>query len=91
MVVVLALKEILAFNQDPQDDQASIEPQESLDRRAMGIASRLQQQEHTLDKVLGSVRKGVTTHRQLANFCEHHAFVYCVMSQKVHEALEDPD
>ena len=43
---------------DPQDDQASIEPQdnsqEALDCYAMRVASRLQQQEHTLDNVLGA-------------------------------------
>ena len=38
-----------------------------------------------------SLRKGVSTRRQLANYCEHHAFVSCVEPQKFYEALEDPD
>ena len=41
--------------------------------------------------VLGSLRKGVSTRRQLANYCEHHAFVSCVEPHKVYEALKDPD
>ena len=44
-----------------------------------------------MTNVLGSLRKGVSTRRQLANYCEHHAFVSCVEPQKVYEALEDPD
>ena len=41
--------------------------------------------------MVGSLRKGVSTRRKLANYCEHHAFVSCVEPQKVYEALEDPD
>ena len=44
-----------------------------------------------MENVVGSLRKGVSTRRQLANYCEHHAFVSCVEPQKVYEALEDPD
>ena len=41
--------------------------------------------------VLGSLGKGVSTHRQLADYCAHHPFVSCVEPHKVYEALEDPD
>ena len=44
-----------------------------------------------MENVVGSLRKGVSTRRQLANYCEHHAFVSCVEPQKVYEALEDLD
>ena len=44
-----------------------------------------------MENVVVSLRKGVSTHRQLANYCEHHAFVSCVEPQKVYEALEDSD
>ena len=44
-----------------------------------------------MTNVLGSLRKGVSTRRQLANYCEHHAFVSCVEPHKVYEALEDSD
>ena len=47
--------------------------------------------DHLMTNVLGSLRKGVSTHRQLANYCEHHAFVSCVEPHKVYEALEDLD
>ena len=60
-------------------------------RRATKIASKLQSQDHTLDQVLGSLRKGVTTRRQLTNFCAHNAFISCIEPQKVFEAFEDLD
>ena len=66
-------------------------PEEELERRATNIASKLSNKDHLLTNVLGSLRKGVSTHRQLENYCEHHAFVSCVEPQKVYEVLEDPD
>src|SRR3954462_7384134 len=60
-------------------------------RRALKIASRLKSQDLSVDQVLGSIKKGVTTRNQLRNFCAHNAFVSCVEPQKVVEALEDPD
>jgi hypothetical protein len=44
-----------------------------------------------MESVTGSVRRGVSTKRQLANFHSHHAYISCVEPQKVFEALEDPD
>ena len=44
-----------------------------------------------MENVVGSLRKGVSTRRQLANYCEHYAFVSCVEPQKVYEVLEDSD
>ena len=71
-----------------QDDpQMPIE--ELLERRTAKVASKLERQQHVMENVLGSLRKGVTTHKQLSNFREHHVFVSCVEPQKVHEALDD--
>ena len=44
-----------------------------------------------MENILGSIKRGVSTRRQLANYCAHQAFVSCVEPQKVYEALEDPD
>jgi hypothetical protein len=55
------------------------------------VEEALRKGSHTLDSVIGSVRKGVFTRRQLANFSIHHAIVSCVEPQKVFEAPEDPD
>ena len=66
-------------------------PEEELERRAAKVASKLSTKDHLMTNVLGSLRKGVSTRRQLANYCEHHAFVSCVEPHKVYEALEDPD
>ncbi len=77
-----------------QDDQVTtpqLTTEEELERRAAKIASKLSTKDHLMTNVLGSLRKGVSTHRQLANYCEHHAFVSCVEPHKVYEALEDPD
>ncbi len=77
-----------------QDNQVNPPPstsEEELERRAAKIASKLTTQGHLMENVFGSLRKGVSTRRQLANYCEHHAFVSCVEPQKVYEALEDPD
>jgi hypothetical protein len=91
-------------DQAQDDEQAQVEEQahddqvasqESLEeaqaRRAMKLASTLRKGSHTLESVIGSVRKGVSTRRQLANFSSHHAYISCVEPQKVFEALEDPN
>src|SRR3954469_12540035 len=80
----------------PSSEYDSLKPsQEAMEeervRRALKIASRLKSQDLSVDQVLGSIKKGVTTHSQLRNFCAHNAFVSCVEPQKVFEALEDPD
>jgi hypothetical protein len=31
------------------------------------------QRDHPIDNILGSIRRGVTTHSRLANFCEHYS------------------
>ena len=61
-----------------QDDQVNLPPstpEEELERRAAKIASKLTTQGHLMENMVGSLRKGVSTRRQLANYCEHHAFV----------------
>ena len=52
---------------------------------------KLQLLQHSIDNILGSINKGVTTHKRLSNFCEHHSFVSCIEPLKVEEALDDPD
>ena len=47
--------------------------------------------QHSTDNILGSIHKGVTTRKRLANFCEHHSFVSCIEPLKVEDALDDPD
>jgi hypothetical protein len=44
-----------------------------------------------MESVTGSVRRGVSTRRQLAICSSHRAYISCVEPQKVFEALEDPD
>ena len=33
------------------------------------------QKDHSVENILGSITKGVTTHSRLATFCEHYSFV----------------
>jgi hypothetical protein len=80
-------------DQNCGDDQVASQEyfEEAQACRARKVEEALRKGSHTLESVIGSVRKGVSTRRQLANFSIHHAFVSCVEPQKVFEALEDPD
>jgi hypothetical protein len=49
------------------------------------------QQDHPVDNILGSIRRGVTTRSRLANFCEHYSFVSMLEPLRVEEALGDAD
>ncbi|KAK1627611.1 hypothetical protein QYE76_001926 [Lolium multiflorum] len=81
--------------EDLNHDESQEEPQEStpqaVTRREDPIARHLRLKSHSLSNVIGDLKSKVTTRRQLANFCEHHAFVSMVEPLKVNEALEDPD
>jgi hypothetical protein len=48
------------------------------------------QRNHLVDHILGDIRKGVTTHSRLTNFCEHYSFVSSIELFRVEEALQDP-
>ena len=49
------------------------------------------QQDHPVDNILGSIRKGVTTRSRLANFCQFYSFVSSLEPLKVDKAHKDPD
>ena len=55
------------------------------------MALILQLLQHSTNNTLGSITKGVTTRKRLANFCEHHLFVSCIETLKVEDALDDPN
>jgi hypothetical protein len=65
--------------------------EEAQTRRGMRIASRLKAHDHILENIVGSINRGVSTRKQLAQFSAHHAFVSHIEPQKVYEALEDDD
>jgi hypothetical protein len=48
--------------------------EEAQARRARKLEEALRRKSHTMDSVIGSVRRGVSTRRQLANFSSHHAY-----------------
>ncbi|KAK1696926.1 hypothetical protein QYE76_013623 [Lolium multiflorum] len=81
--------------EDLNRDESQEDPQESsplaVTRREDPIARHLRLKSHSLSNVIGDLKSKVTTQRQLANFCEHHAFVSMVEPLKVNEALKDPD
>jgi len=72
----------------PQRIQPS---EEELEKKRQKAALRLQMLQHSTDNILGSINKGVTTRKRLANFCEHHSFVSCIEPLKVEDDLDDPD
>jgi hypothetical protein len=49
------------------------------------------QKDHSVDNILGSISKGVTTHSCLTTFREHYLFVSSLEPLKVEEALDDPN
>jgi hypothetical protein len=49
------------------------------------------QRDHLVDNILGSIRRGVTTHSHLANFYQYYSFVSSLEPLKVKQALGDPD
>jgi hypothetical protein len=49
------------------------------------------QRDHPVDNILGSIRRGVTTHSRLAIFCEHYSFVSMLEPIRVEDALGGAD
>jgi hypothetical protein len=47
--------------------------------------------DHFMDQIVGDINKGVQTRSRLASFCEHYSFISCGESNRVEEALDDPD
>jgi hypothetical protein len=80
-------------DQNGGDDQGV--SQESVEegqaRRARKVEEALCKGSHTMDSVIRSVWRGVSTRRQLANFSSHHAYISCVEPQKVFQMIDDSD
>jgi hypothetical protein len=49
------------------------------------------QRDHPVDKILGSIQRGVTTRLRLSNFCAFYSFVFSLEPLCVEQAFEDPD
>jgi hypothetical protein len=49
------------------------------------------QRDHSVDNILGDIKKGVTTRTRVANFCQYYSFVSSMEPFKVEDALCDPD
>jgi hypothetical protein len=49
------------------------------------------QWDHPINNILGSIRRGVTTHSHLVNFYQYYSFVSSLEPLKVEQALGDPD
>jgi hypothetical protein len=47
------------------------------------------QRDHPVDNILGSIRRGVTTHSRLTNDCAFYSFVSSLEPLRVEQALED--
>ena len=70
------------------DDGEPIQPQRQVSHPRVHQSV---QRDHPDDNILGSIRRGVTTHSRLASFCEYYLFVSSLEPLKVDEALDDPD
>jgi hypothetical protein len=76
------------------DSQSSQENEEMIQQEFSDPQPRVcqsVQQDHPVDNILGSIRRGVTTHSRLANLCEHYLFVSMLEPLRVEEALGDAD
>ena len=81
-----------AFNEDSSDESPPPRDNKLIELRRKARADRnLELRGHTLDKVVGDLRRRVSTRRELASFGEHQAHISMVEPKKVFEALEDPD
>jgi hypothetical protein len=49
------------------------------------------QRDHSMDNILGDIKKRVTTRSHIANFCQHYSFVSSMEPFKVEDALHNPD
>src|SRR6266498_3782060 len=77
-----------------EDQLNEVEDQEPIQRQQLLPHPRVHQsvqRDHPIDNILGSIRRGVTTHSRLANFCEFYLFVSSLEPLRVEQALEDPD
>ena len=74
------------FEQD--DDEDLEDEQEAIEHPRL---RQTIQRDHPIDNILGSLRKGVTTHSHLANFCQYYLFVSSLEPLKAEQALGDPD
>jgi hypothetical protein len=84
-------------NQAQEDGHDQYKPQEEFighDGMKRRIKAATKASDLQVDKILGDISKGVSTHIHLAllsTFCGHHAFVSSFEPQKVHNALKDPN
>jgi hypothetical protein len=49
------------------------------------------QRDHSVNSILGDIRKGVTTRSRVAHFCEHYSFVSSIEPYKMEDVLRDSD
>jgi hypothetical protein len=66
------------LEEEDDDDQIQRQPLVPHPRVHQGI-----QRDHSVDNILGSIRRGVTNRSRLANFCEFYSFVCSLQTLKV--------
>ena len=81
----------LKHSQGQASSTSSKPSEEELTLKVQKAAAKLKHLQHLTDNIYGSINKGVTTRRRLANFCENYSFISSIEPMKVEEALEDSD
>jgi hypothetical protein len=71
-----------------EDDDGSIQRQSQAPHPRV---HQMVQQDHPVDNILRSIRRGVTTRSRLSNFCAFYSFVSSLEPLSVEQALEDPN
>ena len=73
---------------EQENDEGPEDEQEAFEHPRL---EKIIQQDHSVDSIIGSLRKRVTTRSHLANFCQYYLFVSSLESLKVEQALRDLD
>ena len=79
-------------DEDQNDEEGPPRNNTEIHARRKGRNERmLELRDHTLQNVVGDLRKGISTRAQLKRFSEHQAHISMIEPKKVWEALEDSD
>jgi hypothetical protein len=73
---------------EEEDDDRPIQRQSQVPHPRV---HQMVQQDYPVDNILINIRRGVTTHSGLANFCACYSFVSSLEPLSGEQALEDPD
>jgi hypothetical protein len=85
MKLMIKRKTLIKGDEDDGDHEGSRK------RLSHSIVYQTIQKDHTVDNILGDIKKGVTTRSRIANFCKRYSFVSSMKPFMVEDTLQDLD